>query len=150
VTEPRGFALPLVHPDVLVWLRDGIKEGWWDDLTGNEVINQLHDEFSKAIDDAIKANNDPSTSMDLRPTPDAGDRAQVLAQSYMVAVMNAFREVDELAEGEDAPNVTIVLGYAPDGRVAIASTEPEPYILMALYAGIGSIQRAFRLRGERN
>jgi hypothetical protein len=72
VTEPRGFALPLVHPDVLVWLRDGIKEGWWDDLTGNEVINQLHDEFSKAIDDAIKANNDPRRAWTCARLPTRG------------------------------------------------------------------------------
>lgn len=144
------IALPLVHPDVLNWLREGVKEGWWDGLTGHEVINQLHDAFSEAIADAIKANDDPTTSMELSPTPDQDDAAQVLAQAYLEATMETFKQVDaEIGDRETRPNVTIVLGYPPDGRIALASTEPTEYILMALHAGIGSVLRSHRLRAER-
>lgn len=73
--------------------------------------------------------------------------SDLYSKRAMEAIKEAFaREFSQ----EDAPNVTLVCAMPPDGRVAIATTEPDPDdALLALRAGWGAIHRSIRLIGER-
>lgn len=80
--------------------------------------------------------------------PQTGHPSDQYSKRAMEAIKEAFAR--EFA-AEDAPNVTLVCAMPPDGRVAIATTEPDPDdALLALKAGWGAIHRAIRLQSERS
>lgn len=82
----------------------------------------------------------------LHHSHDPKDPAQVLVHRAMEAVQRAF--VAEFGLDPQVPNVTIVVSAPPDGRIGIASTEPNPNdVLGALQAGWGAVHRAVRLGG---
>lgn len=87
-------------------------------------------------------------SDDLHATPNPEDPGEALAHRAMQAIQRAFME--EFAGEPVVPNVTIVVSAPPDGRVGIASTEPDAEtILLALKMGWGAVHHALRLRAER-
>jgi hypothetical protein len=97
----------------------------------------------------VGARLDADRSGYFGPTPDLDDPAQALAHRAMEAVKRAFAE--EFKNDPQSPNVTIVVASPPDGRIGIASTEPDAQtILMALKAGWGAVKRSVRLRAESN
>lgn len=83
-------------------------------------------------------------SSPLHRTPNLADPAEAMAHRAMEAITRAFRE--EFVLDAVGPNVTVVVAVPPDGRIGIASTEPDPNdILHALKMGWGAVHRSVRL-----
>lgn len=83
-------------------------------------------------------------SQPLHRTPNLSDPAEAMAHRAMAAIQRAFRE--EFMLEAVGPNVTIVVAVPPDGKIGIASTEPDPnLVLYALKMGQGAVQRSVRL-----
>lgn len=80
----------------------------------------------------------------LTPEPNLNDPAQAMVHRALEAIQRAFKE--EFAGEKHTPNVTVVATVPPDGRVGVASTEPDPRTtLLALKMGWGAVHRAWRL-----
>lgn len=80
--------------------------------------------------------------------PDLSDPSEAAAHRAMMAVQRAFRE--EYAGEKEGPNVTIFASVPPDGRVGIATTEPDLELaLAAVLEAQGALRRTLRLVHER-
>ena len=96
---------------------------------------------AKLIKRVLEA-NESEAGTDFAREPDLDDPAQAEAHRAMEAIRRAFER--EFGVDNSWPNVTLVVSYPPDGRIGVATTEPEPvYALEALKAGWGT--RAPRL-----
>jgi hypothetical protein len=85
----------------------------------------------------------------VRREPNRDDPSEVIAERAIEAIKKAFRE--EFSTDEDKPNITLVVTLPPDGRIIVATTEPQKeYALEALQLGWGAWHRAIRLDAEMN
>lgn len=95
-----------------------------------------------------QAYNDLSSGRGFSYSPDLTDSGEAAAHRAVMAVQRAFKE--EYAGERQGPNVTIIASVPPDGRIGIATTEPDLELaLAALLEGQGAIKRSLRLIAER-
>jgi hypothetical protein len=90
----------------------------------------------------------PEQEVDLHAAPNLDDVGEAAVHRAITTVQGAIGA--EYADDELMPNLTVVASVPPDGRVGIASTEPDAgSILYALEMGWGAVHKAVRLRAER-
>lgn len=103
------------------------------------------DHFLRHVSQVMPEPPDTGTAFRAEPLDFPADQ---FSKRTMQAVQRAFAE--EFADDDFVANVTIICTMPPDGRVAVASTEPDPNdILDALRMGWGAIHRTARLVAER-
>lgn len=105
------------------------------------AISEMSEEERRRVHAALDRKY-PSTPM--HKDPNLADPAEAMAHRAMEAVKRAFRE--EFLLDAVGPNVTIVVSVPPNGKIGIASTEPDPNtVLYALKMGWGAVHRSVRL-----
>jgi hypothetical protein len=80
--------------------------------------------------------------------PDMSDPAQAIVHRAVEACKRALME--EFGSDVDVPNVTVVTSVPPDGRIGVASTEPNAELVHeVLMLGMGATRGAMRARASR-
>lgn len=95
---------------------------------------RMFDEFDELLEQPPKAHREPNLA----------DPAEAAVHRAIGAIQRAFKE--EYGLDAQVPNVTVVVAVPPDGRIGVATTEPdEQTALFALRVGWGALHRVVRL-----
>jgi hypothetical protein len=133
----RGWTIEGVFDDAVYIAPDGERYGRLDAA----ILAQTNLELHGYKPDDISGSG-------MRAEPDLTEPVEAQVYRAMEAIKRAVLE--EFADDDLGPNLTVIAALPPDGRVGLASTEPgAPEILLALHLATGMVRRSVRLQAGR-